>query len=726
MKPIDLFLGSALAQAIGWALLHLLWQGTLIAGIAAALFALMRERSATARYAVGCAALALMLAFPIATAWRVYERDLPLQSTTAAPVAQTAPVEVLQFDSAKPDVTIPLTLETVKPLIKQRLERMFRPVVPWTFAIWLTGVLFLSARFAGGLLQAQRLCRIAQAASAHWQKRLAHLSERMALTTPIRLLESARVEVPLVVGWLRPVVIMPITAITGLSGQQLETILAHELAHIRRNDYLVNLLQGVVETLLFYHPAVWWLSYRVRAERENCCDDLAVAVCGNAVLYARALADLEELRIVGMRHAVAANGGSLKGRVVRLVVGREGKSRCSYRWITGVSVFTAAALLVVVAPLSLLASRHTLPPAPAPTPKPVATPHVPMPPATPEADASCPSKHVGTSIEVTAPRVVDETTPTGEVDLTADVPEPDVPEVVITPEVQKAIDRATMIAMAAPRALPVPSVGAVPAVAPVAPTPYVRLSPVQIEAIKAAALTNVTPVVIAERQRIVTKDGKVKFVTVAHDGCNRWDGKLTVDQLIELRQSGVDAKFINDIRELGYGNLCFEELIELRRNGVSAETLAQLKNAGLDELSARDLLIMAQQGVTADYIKGMKDAGVGDLSARNLIALRTQGVDPEYVRNMYKSGFDDLSSQDLVTLRVNGVTPEFMKELASYGIDNFDAREIAALRANGVDGAFIKSAKDAGYDDLSVRDLIRLRNSGVDPDYLRELAKGKK
>ena len=94
------------------------------------------------------------------------------------------------------------------------------------------------------------------------------------------------VEVPTVIGWLRPVVLMPASALSGMGPQQLEAILAHELAHIRRHDYLVNLLQTVVETLLFYHPAVWWLSGRIRVERENCCDDLAVSLCGDPYAYA--------------------------------------------------------------------------------------------------------------------------------------------------------------------------------------------------------------------------------------------------------------------------------------------------------------------------------------------------------------------------------------------------------------------------------------------------------
>ena len=127
------------------------------------------------------------------------------------------------------------------------------------------------------------------------------------------------VEVPTVIGWLRPVVLVPGSALAGMAPYQLEAILAHELAHIRRHDYLVNLLQTLVETLLFYHPAVWWLSHRIRIERENCCDDLAVSLCGDPYAYAKALADLEELRADSGHLALAATGGSLIHRVRRLI-----------------------------------------------------------------------------------------------------------------------------------------------------------------------------------------------------------------------------------------------------------------------------------------------------------------------------------------------------------------------------------------------------------------------
>jgi uncharacterized protein involved in exopolysaccharide biosynthesis len=141
----------------------------------------------------------------------------------------------------------------------------------------------------------------------------------MGVSRPVRLVRSALIEVPLVVGWLRPVILMPASSLLGLTPAQIEVILVHELAHIRRCDYLVNVLQKVVETLLFYHPAVWWISRSIREEREHCCDDLVVRICRDRMVYAQALFRLEQLRAVPAELALAATGGSLLRRVQRLL-----------------------------------------------------------------------------------------------------------------------------------------------------------------------------------------------------------------------------------------------------------------------------------------------------------------------------------------------------------------------------------------------------------------------
>jgi beta-lactamase regulating signal transducer with metallopeptidase domain len=211
------------------------------------------------------------------------------------------------------------------------------PLLPWMIAIWLLGVVCFSSRLIGGWLYTRRLRHYGTSPLEERRLHALHrLCSQLRVTRPVRLLESAMVKVPMVVGWLRPVVLLPASALTGLTAQQLEAIIAHELAHIRRHDYLINLLQAVVETLLFYHPAVWWVSRRIRQEREHCCDDLAVAVCGDALTYARALLELEQLRAAGPQLAMASNGGLLMDRIRRLVGAQSQHANRCAGWGAGV------------------------------------------------------------------------------------------------------------------------------------------------------------------------------------------------------------------------------------------------------------------------------------------------------------------------------------------------------------------------------------------------------
>jgi Zn-dependent protease with chaperone function len=216
-------------------------------------------------------------------------------------------------------------------------------LLPWIVVLWLCGVLVFSGRLTSGWLAARRLRTVGtRPAPRVCVVACARLVARLRIARPVRVLESALVRVPAVIGWLRPVILLPASALTGLTPLQLDALLAHELAHVRRYDYVVNLIQSVIETLLFYHPAVWWVSRRVREEREHCCDDLAVAVCGDAHFYATALYSMERLRGGAPALALAANGGLFVGRIRRLL--SPAQPEIFPRWIAGVAVALVLAM----------------------------------------------------------------------------------------------------------------------------------------------------------------------------------------------------------------------------------------------------------------------------------------------------------------------------------------------------------------------------------------------
>jgi beta-lactamase regulating signal transducer with metallopeptidase domain len=287
--------------ALGWTLLHSLWQVAGLGLLAWVGLRLLRGRSPGARYGLACAALALMLALPVAT-WFL------LLPALAEPVQELA--------GAAPKVTEAHGFEALRAALD--------PLLPWALALWGLGVAFMSLRLLGGWVWMQRLRRRwAEPAPAPWPERVRILAARLGVPGPVAILRSLAVDAPMVIGWIRPVILVPAAAFAGLAPAALEAVLAHELEHIRRHDYLVNLLQSVVEALLFYHPAAWWLSRQIRTEREHCCDDAAVALCGDPVLYARALASLEDLRAADLPNptlALAANGGNLMNRIKRIIL----------------------------------------------------------------------------------------------------------------------------------------------------------------------------------------------------------------------------------------------------------------------------------------------------------------------------------------------------------------------------------------------------------------------
>lgn len=235
----------------------------------------------------------------------------------------------MESDSA----TAETTLSNAEPLASGRW--FLQPIIPWIVSSWLLGVAMLSLRLLISWWSVQRLRRRAsQPANENWQVLLRRMCEQLRVTQSVKLVESALVEVPAVIGRLRPVILLPATAMTGLTTEQLEALLALELAHVRRHDYLINLIQTLVETLLFYHPAVWWISHRIRVEREHCCDDLAVQVCGNGIEYAKALVAMEELRAPSLGIAMSACGGSLLSRVTPLLAPAV-EQRRPIGWIAG-------------------------------------------------------------------------------------------------------------------------------------------------------------------------------------------------------------------------------------------------------------------------------------------------------------------------------------------------------------------------------------------------------
>jgi uncharacterized protein (TIGR03435 family) len=302
----------------GWTLVHFLWQGAGIAAIACVLLVVLRNRSPQSRYAVACVALVAMLAAPLATVGVLSRSSAVTAPGTSLPMSIPADADADAIPDARSIITnlnMARSLSTV-----DVTSPGLRAWLPLVVLLWIAGVGILLLRLFGGWWRIHRLHRTSRTASPSiWTDVAGRIAATLGLSLRFRVVDSPLVDTPTVIGWVKPMILLPVAAFAGLSPSQAEAILAHELAHIRRHDFLVNLLQTFAETILFYHPAVWWLSSRIRTEREHCCDLVALSVCGDAVSYAEALVELESWRTVQSRLAVAATGGTLLTRVRRLL-----------------------------------------------------------------------------------------------------------------------------------------------------------------------------------------------------------------------------------------------------------------------------------------------------------------------------------------------------------------------------------------------------------------------
>jgi beta-lactamase regulating signal transducer with metallopeptidase domain len=343
MSPLEMF-SHPVWQRLTWTLLHFVWQGFAVAAVLAVVLYACRARQARIRYAMSLAAMLVMAACAVVT-FLLVEFEAPQVATDHAIVSEIAAAPIHfslggQFASEIP------AAESM-----WELSSLTRAMQPYVMAGWLAGVLILSTRLLFSLLSVQWLKRGRRPLPETLADRFERLGRRLGLSTATRMFLSDRVGEAIVVGFWRPLVLLPAAWVTEMPADVLEAIVAHELAHIRRWDLWVNLFQRIMETLLFYHPAVWWLSQRIRLEREMCCDELAVAVTGQRVVYVQALELVARRRLVSPRPVlVAAIGGGTKMNLlsrVRNVLGlAPGKENARW-WPVGLVMLSVPVILWV-------------------------------------------------------------------------------------------------------------------------------------------------------------------------------------------------------------------------------------------------------------------------------------------------------------------------------------------------------------------------------------------
>lgn len=309
-------------EAIGWTIIHSLWQGTIVAAVLTVLLLLMRRNSSQLKYIISFFALIIIIGWSGITFSNAYsyakEKTALKESITSDPnYIKLLLADKLQQENDEVGTTAEVDINFQLIKIRSFFQRNFNLI----YLIWIIGMIFLIVRMIGGFIYARRL-RTYQLMDIgdEWIKKIEEFAFKLNIQRKVQAFFSPLAKVPMTLGTIKPVILFPVAAFTGLSVKDIEAIMAHELAHILRHDYLFNIIQNIVEILFFFHPAVWMISSQIRSERENSCDNIAIQLTGDKVAYVKALAavQINQMEQGQLAMAFASPKGSLLQRIQRL------------------------------------------------------------------------------------------------------------------------------------------------------------------------------------------------------------------------------------------------------------------------------------------------------------------------------------------------------------------------------------------------------------------------
>jgi hypothetical protein len=458
------------------------------------------------------------------------------------------------------------------------------------------------------------------------------ICEQVQVGRRVVLRVSDEVISPLAMGVWRATVILPVSAVLGLPREELEAVMAHELGHIRRWDYMWNLLQTAVESVLFFHPAVWWLSRTVRERREVCCDEIVVRSCAGATVYARALLRLEEQRTINLRLAMALEGcgGSLLGRV-RKVLGED--MAMERRMTSGVSVAAAGALAIALLLGPKVGEAVAAPVASAAQP---VVAHVVA--SLPRAVAS----KIGVDTRVVA-------------SASTEAPETNV-------RLQQSESS--------------------PVVAP-SPMPQVHVEPLPSpDTVVNAVTASVREAELQETSGTTSSKG-TPYLDGMRDAGYPLDLNNDLNTLVSLKSLGVTPEYAKSMSAAGLGKPTAHELITLKSLGVTPEYVAALKQSGIGPKDFHEVVTEKALGVTPEYAAAMKQKGFGDLNVHELITLKAQGMTPEYA-GWLKQQFPQATMEELRRAAVFHLNEKFLADAKAHGFDGKSLDKLLRLKMSGL------------------------------------------
>lgn len=587
-----------LLESLGWTLVHFCWQAAAIAAVYAVLDQVFARRSSHFRYSLALAALLLMPAMAVTTfAYKELHSVSPAFAITTAPIGT-------EIKTVTHQITIATGMAQTEPSASSALS--FSAVLLWLDTIWIFGVLLLSMRAVGGWWFLEKLRnRTSIEVPERVSNCLQAVCRRLELVKPVVLRLSDETITPLAMGIFRAVVILPLSTVSTLTAEELEVVIAHELAHIRRADYLWNLIQTFLETVFFFHPCVWWVSRCIREQRELCCDDIALMTCADPVTYATALLRLEEQRKRGMQFAMALHGTgsrfSLAARVRRILgepVLRQPRSFAAHSLI-----ILGLTLSVSLLPASQLFAKLA-------------------PPLKSQIQAA--SLHLSAAPDLKTPAIASVTNPVSKATIAAvNVPEPSpAPEPAPQAQPEPASDNKNANTSQSKNSDYIDGIKA---------SGY----DVDLDNLIAFKVQGITP----EYIRGILKSGFPK---------------PSAGQLIALKVQGVTPEYIESLRKSGIAPDNVNELISYKIFNITPEYLSGMKAAGFGDVTPNKLIGLKVQGVTPELARTVKQQ-FPDATLDDLIQFKIFNIDANFLAAAKRHGFDHLPVKKLIQLRISGI-----------------------------------------------------------------------
>jgi beta-lactamase regulating signal transducer with metallopeptidase domain len=659
----SLFSPSA-TQMLGWGLLHSLWQVTILAIFLKIILSGLRKNSANTRYLISCITLLLMLILPVSTALWSYSgsQNVDLAETNFS--ISKSKVKVI----LPPEIFAETNISPSEPFYQLWFEQLEKQVLPWLVLIWSFGVFISSLRLLVAWTFTLRLKRDKrQLVLKRWQEILERLLHQLQVSKPVIILESSLIQVPTVVGWLKPVILIPSCALTGLTPQQLELIIVHELAHIRQNDYLVNLFQTIVEALLFYHPAVWMVSAEIRKERENVCDDLAVSVGGGAVIYACALTKLERLRKTAPSFAMAADGGGMLTYRIHRLLGIENSAA---KHFVGGWVMLLITILIIAAGVTKQNSTGI-------------------------------AEYISDELSLNIPYILPSFTNS---ELNKDAIENSSPENAVEKQRnKKSSEESTKGLLLLPQS---------------EKSFDVKFDTKQNFGIEDNANQKAAETAqgqgiesLKESSQVIEQVNEV-IVPKINEAVNTFTNTKYQEENKPDSQSE-SQDFIEEMASVGYQNLSIEELIKLKKAGVTANYVKSLRALGFNNLTVKDLASMSDEDVTSAYIVGIRRAGYQELTGKELAYFKDLGITPEFINKFRAAGYDNLSVKDLLRFRDYRITADFINNMNAVGLGKLSPNELISLHDSKITPEFVSMARNRLGSDLTLKQIIEFKRNGT-------------